>query len=210
MSFIDRLRDRLFGFRRPAGDLSLAGSGIAPVGSSSGENKPVNESNPGMVDKDNQSEKNSGFPERVMFVCSGNICRSPYGEARFTQMCAKKHPDTRIISSGILRMAGHKASPEMITVASERGLDLSQHRSAGLSKLLVDSSDVIFVMAQKHRMEILRIAPNSDQKIVLLAHWLKTPKYEIEDPIGQSMDVYRAVADDIDEALMNWWEEKAK
>lgn len=198
MSFIDRLRDRLFGFSTPvAAPYPVQQMGDRSVND---ENQASDEMN---FDK-SRHQRFETFPKRVMFVCSGNICRSAYGEYRFRQMCAEQHPDTQVISSGTLRINGRAATQEMIEVGAERGLNLEPHRSNGLSKLLIDSSDVIFVMSEKHRMEILRIAPEAEKKIVLLGHWLNQPKFEIDDPIRQSMDFYRRVTSEIDEALKNW------
>ena len=202
MSLIERLRDKIYGFSTPV-------AAVPPVCSND-----KTEITAQKIASDQVSDEEffanipkvqlTVFPKRVMFVCSGNICRSAYGEYRFRQMCMADHPGTQVISSGTLRITGRQASQEMIAVGAERGLNLEPHRSNGLSKLLVDSSDIIFVMAQVHRMEILRISPESDKKIVLLGYWLNKPKYEIDDPIRQSMDFYRRVASEIDEALENW------
>ena len=199
MSFINKIRDRLFGFSAPASYEPP----VLPL-------KPKRQDLPDhRVDpKIETPPQDKKFPDKVMFVCSGNICRSPYAEARFIQMCAEKHPQTRVISSGTLRINGREASAEMIAVAAERGLNLEPHRSKGISKLLIDSADVIFVMEEAHRAEVLKIVPNCGHKIVLLGNCLKTPKYDIEDPIGQSVEVYRAVTEEIDEALSRWWEQQ--
>lgn len=201
MSWIDRLRDKLYGFKsespipRPvvAEPSRIEETAESPKQETSSDSK-----------EKTYPEK---FPERVMFVCSGNICRSAYGEYRFKKMCAEcGKEETQVVSAGTLRIQGRAASDEMIETGKERGLDLTPHRSNGISRFLVDSSDVIFVMAPMHRTEILRISPESENKIVLLGEWLNTPKEEIDDPIRQSMDFYRRVTEEIDEALKNWME----
>ena len=202
MSLIERLRDKIYGFSVPVAAVSPVYSKDKP--DVSGDKDPSESVSDEEFFENIRKVRLSVFPNRVMFVCSGNICRSAYGEYRFRQMCLADHPGTQVISSGTLRITGRQASQEMIAVGAERGLDLEPHRSNGLSKLLVESSDIIFVMAQIHRMEILRISPESEKKVVLLGYWLNKPKYEIDDPIRHSMDFYRRVATEIDEALENW------
>ena len=141
-------------------------------------------------------------PSRFLFVCSGNICRSAYAAAKFKQLTQGR--DFQIASAGILRLVGHKAAPEMIDAARENGVDLEEHRSNALSGLLIQAADVIFAFEHIHRDTILNIAPNADKKTILLGRFLNIPQEEIEDPMGQTPDVYRAVAAQIDEALTNW------
>ena len=183
MSWIDRIRDRLFGF---------GGAGLPKAQPAESR---VYEIHPQVL---------SGFPERVLFVCSGNICRSAYGEYRFRQLAAASHPDTRVMSAGTLRIVGREAAPCMMAAAAARGLDLTPHRSNGLSRLLVDTADVIFTMENVHRDALVQLSPCA-QKIVMLGLWLDTPQPEIEDPMGKSPDVYERVADQLDEALRNWF-----
>ena len=182
MSWIDRIRDKLYGFETRGPEPAKPPFSVAAP-------------NPVMP---------SVFPERVLFVCSGNMCRSAYGEYRFKSLIAASHPQTHVISAGTLRIIGQPAASGMVAAAAERGLDLSPHRSNALSGVLVQSADTIFAMEQSHREALLRIDPHSRSKIVMLGLYLNTPAPEIEDPIGREPEVYSRVAAQIDEALGNW------
>ncbi len=182
MSWIDRIRDRIYGF---------------DTRSPQPAKRPSPEAAP-------EPAIPSVFPERVLFVCSGNMCRSAYGEYRFKALISSSHPQTRVISAGTLRITGQPAAAGMIAAAAERGLDLSPHRSNALSGVLVQSADTIFAMEQAHRDALLRIDPQAGSKIVMLGLYLNSPALEIEDPIGREPEVYCRVAAQIDEALGNW------
>ncbi len=141
---------------------------------------------------------------RILFICSGNICRSPYAEARLRAFFRSKNIGCHVVSCGTLRLIGRRAADDMIAVAHERGLDLSDHRSRALSKLLITAADIVFAMSPEHRREVLSISPEAADRAVLLGTWLADPKQEIADPMGRPFDAYRKAAQDIDEALGRW------
>ncbi|MBQ9396777.1 MAG: hypothetical protein IJU23_14835 [Proteobacteria bacterium] len=199
MSLIQKLRDRLFGIRMPDLEdvprIHREESDRVPD-EKSGKMKPH-------TDKSNVSCVGTRFPERVLFVCSGNMCRSPYGAARFADLAGNRK--VQVVSAGTLRLVGRGAAPEMVKTAAENGLNLEAHRSNALSKMLIQASDVIFVMELIHRQEVLRLCPEAADKIILLGNWLPTPVQELVDPMGKTPDVYREVAAQIDAALENWF-----
>lgn len=202
MSIIDRIRERLFGVRLPDGyanDLSRS----IKSDSENGEMKSQPVQNESQLPEQNAGT--SEFPGRVLFVCSGNICRSPYGAARFVQLAAGR--DVQVISAGTLRLVGRTAAPEMIATAKENGLDLESHRSSALSRMIIQASDVIFVMENAHKREIVRICPEAEKRVVLVGNWLPDPKDDVTDPMGREPEVYRAVAHEIDIALARWFEQ---
>lgn len=141
---------------------------------------------------------------RVLFICSGNICRSPYAEARLRDIFRSKNIACHVASCGTLRLIGRRAADDMIAVAHARGLDLSEHRSRALSKSLIAAADIIFAMSPEHRREVLRIAPEAADRAFLLGMRLAEPKQEIADPMGRPIAAYRKAAQDIDEALGRW------
>ncbi|MCL2325628.1 MAG: low molecular weight phosphotyrosine protein phosphatase [Proteobacteria bacterium] len=149
------------------------------------------------------------FPLRVLFVCSGNICRSPYAHVVFERLAKKYHREVLVCSAGTLRLVGRPAAPLTIRVAAERGDDLEAHRSTALSKLLVEASDVIFAMSPEHRevmMKLCQDTPGIERRIVMLGSWLSPPEHEIVDPMGKPYEVYQRVAAEIETALERWFE----
>ena len=106
----------------------------------------------------------------VLFICSGNICRSPYAHG-YVQHRIGDAGGVRVTSAGTLGIQGSPASPETVRLARESGFDLSGHRSQGLTLDLVDEADWILVMADAHRRELLRHYPEDEHKIHLLSQF---------------------------------------
>lgn len=139
----------------------------------------------------------------VLFVCSGNICRSAYAQARLEHLARVSAIPVKVMSCGTLRLVGRAASPEMQAEAARRGLDLSGHRSVPISRAIVAAADVIFAMEPYHAMEIVRLCPTAAERTFLLGQWLDPQSRMIADPMGKSAQFYRRVCDQIDEAVGN-------
>ena len=142
----------------------------------------------------------------ILFVCTGNTCRSPMAEAfarKFlaeTRGCAPDELEERgvlVCSAGIAAASGLNASPEALRVMRELGLGLETHQSQPLTDSLVRYADVIFVMTQAHREDIVRYWPQAASKVMLLHPEGK----DILDPIGGSPEQYRACAAEIERAV---------
>ena len=133
----------------------------------------------------------SGNRPSVLFVCTGNICRSPFAEA------AARHayPHIDASSAGTYAVVGGHATHHMQEVATERGLDLGGHRARQLED--VPQPDFVYGMEQQHLIEARKAFPNlAPARIRLLAHPLAVP-----DPYGRGIDVYRSTASQIVDAV---------
>ena len=140
----------------------------------------------------------------ILFVCSGNSCRSPMAEG----MLRAKLPDellakVDIKSAGTMGLYGNSATPSAIFAAREKGADISVHSSQGVNRDIISESNIIFCMAQEHVDFIAEYFPEAEQKVYLLkafdtANPAMLSNQDIDDPIGGSIDIYRNCADEID------------
>ncbi|MFH0907265.1 MAG: ribose 5-phosphate isomerase B [bacterium] len=139
--------------------------------------------------------------KQILFVCTGNICRSPMAEAIFQDRVGLEAGWTAR-SAGVAAPAGAPPSVEAVQALREWTIDLSRHRSQSLSKQLVDDSSMIVVMTDLHRLEIVRSFPEVRDRVFLLKSFGTSRQTEgIPDPIGQSLEVYRTVRNSIDSAI---------
>ncbi|MES2307371.1 MAG: ribose 5-phosphate isomerase B [Verrucomicrobiota bacterium] len=137
--------------------------------------------------------------KKVLFVCTGNVCRSPMAEGLFRDL-VKNDTGYRVCSAGLAAPHGQAASPYSVDVMKEIGLDISSHRSQPITESLIREADAIFVMTYSHLDHMIMIFPEASEKTFLIRHFeenVPSELREVYDPIGQTRDVYRATREQI-------------
>jgi protein-tyrosine-phosphatase len=127
----------------------------------------------------------------LLFICTGNTCRSPLAEAIARQQIAQRQlVDLTVASAGTSAWADAPASDGSLLIALEHGLDLGEHRARPLSPDIVDGADVLLAMGPHHldRAEALGGAGRAH----LLTVFGSGDSRAVSDPFGGDLDVYRA------------------
>lgn len=139
---------------------------------------------------------------RVLFVCTGNTCRSPMAAALLRHTLCERLQCTpadlvamgyRIESAGVAAMPGARASEGSSEALAEIGLSLVDHRSQPVTRELLDSMDHVFALGSRHRNVLLELWPAGRTRIDLL----RGDGGDVADPFGGSLGVYRRARDEI-------------
>jgi protein-tyrosine-phosphatase len=121
-------------------------------------------------------------PYRVLFVCTGNICRSPMAHVIAEQFAQTRGREMTVRSASTMGLKDVPAEKNAVAVMREVGLDLTRHRSQPLTDELIDWAEYVLVMEYAHAKHIRTKHPQVEEKLMLLGPLGAT--HEISDPIG--------------------------
>jgi protein-tyrosine phosphatase len=147
--------------------------------------------------------KRVGTPQSLLFVCLGNICRSPYAaRAIIRELPSSWSNLMRVDSAGFI--GPNRTSPQYAAeVASEHGVDLSDHRSQLLNTRMIDSTDLIVVMEPWQRRDVQRLSNRRGAPVLVLGDLRPTAgdHRSIVDPFDGKRELFERSYDDVDACL---------
>ena len=140
----------------------------------------------------------------ILFVCIGNICRSPFAQGLFTKLVRQKgHKGFHAESAGLIALPGNPVTFLAQKVAAEHGVELAGHEAKRLSQELVDGAELILVMEKPHKDELLADFSEATDKTFLIRRFARfgSRSRGVADPYGLQYDAYRFCYLDIEDAV---------
>jgi len=133
---------------------------------------------------------------RIVFVCKGNICRSPFAEGLAKRLALPA------ASFGLDAESGAPAAPDAVLTATAYGVDLTLHRATSANEFELDGNDLVVGFEPSHvRRLLLKMDRSAPFQVTLLAAWSRPSNLYIHDPFGASPDYYHSCFARIDRAV---------
>lgn len=143
----------------------------------------------------------------VMFVCTGNICRSAMAHWLFLKKLDDlNRTDIHVFSCGIFAEPGDRATNEAVDIMKEYGVDLTKHRATNIRHSDMRQMDLILCATNSHKISVLHAYPDLEDRVYTLKEYVSYnreyhTKIDLDDPWGYGEDVYRFCASEINDCL---------
>ena len=142
---------------------------------------------------------------KVMFICTGNICRSAMAEGMLKKMAQEEKIEAEICSCGIYAETGDEATYNAIDAMKDYDVDITSHKATNIRDSKIKEMDIILCATNTHKQNVLYLYPELKGKVYTMKEYAGIDKngqdLDIKDPWGYDLNVYKHCAKEIQECL---------
>ena len=140
---------------------------------------------------------------KIMFICTGNICRSAMAHKIAEKKVKEQNKNIQVYSCGIWAQDGDIPTYEGRTVMQDYGIDLSTHRATNIKNSNIKDMDVILCATINHKLNVIAMYPELKNKVFTMKEYAGYPNndLDIKDPWGYGLDVYKKCAKEIENCI---------
>ena len=142
---------------------------------------------------------------KIMFICTGNICRSAMAEGIMKKLVKERNIDAEIYSCGIYAETGDYVTYNAEEAVKEYNVDITSHRATNIRESNIEKMDLILCATISHKQSVLYLYPNLQGKVFTMKEYANIDKdrqdMDIKDPWGYDMNVYKNCVKEIKECL---------
>lgn len=136
----------------------------------------------------------------LLFVCTGNTCRSPMAEFLFKNLAGDLE-DLEVLSAGVSTVEGLPASEHALSVMREKGISLDNHRTRPVSREIIEKADLVLTMTTRHKEILISRFPEFRNKVFTLKEYAGE-EGDVVDPFGEGEEVYRSCRDELESLII--------